>query len=147
MTIQDEIENYLNKAHSILFVEVDEERQDGLEANPLIYFLFTNIQEFNIAGIHKKISDFFKDGQSKFLIFLKEKNAMRVSIVNKMNGDTININNPQLRESINDFLIETKETDKIVMLTAFVSSNEFVFHEEAVKSRHVTLDGYSLVYN
>lgn len=71
--------------------------------------------------------------------------CMRIA---KLSGDTVNINNLQIGESINDFVNTTKENEIIVLLVAFQSPTELLFHQIAIDGGlpPILIDGYSLAY-
>lgn len=144
MTDQDNIELYFKQSAIASFSPP--ERDNPTSGQPLLFLRFHDLQSFNKPNIHKTISEYFNKDSWKLIIFMDDDLPIKLSIVNKITGDAVNIENVLFTEMIYDFINQKDENEEITLLTAYISSKEILYAEDAVKNNVVRIDGYSLAY-
>lgn len=144
MEIQDELELFFSKSVTVMFCSLD--KNDPIGGQPLMFLLFTKTDDFIQRGIHKKISDYFNEHKSKLVIFVKNNVATHLSLVDLSTANSINLDDIILTGSIEEFIEETPQTEQIILLSTFISTNELLYSQEAVENIPSKIDGYSVVY-
>ncbi len=141
MGLQEQVENFLSKASFIMFTPVD---------NDVVMYLCyeePQFETFKDMANYKNLYDFY-EGKEITLAVIEQPTYYRASLIDKNNGELINIDNAKFVTGNLDFLVNGVPTDKkmIFMIMCFMPKGERIMQPIIQGKAPLTINGYSYLY-
>lgn len=136
--IQRSIEDFFSKAEIIFFSDIG-------TTKPIMAVLFNK----NKSDVFQKGENYdqlieYMDGKNMTLLFRIAKTFVDFSIINKDNGDALNISGVKfITGNFEEFIARVPQTAEIMLFVAGIDGQDFQFHEKTTKI-HLAFQGYSV---
>lgn len=113
MDTHNVVEKYPNEVEQIGFSAPENENIGDLKHSALIKFYFSSIETFSAHKIYAKVNSYLNADKWKCIFYLKDGVVKKLSIVNTLKADILNIDISLLNDTVYEFINLTDEREQI----------------------------------